>query len=636
MEGVLKSFAIPKGFSYFPAHKHLAVRTEDHPLEYYDFEGVIPKGQYGAGTMKIWDRGEYELLNVPPTDEGISSGELKFILHGTRARGEWHLVKTRRSEKDWLFFKSRDAYARAEGEAPFPFDVEIASAARKPPVTRRKPMRPGNDVAPFSDPGWLFELEFAGLRAFAMKDGDSVTLRDASTGKLVTADVDEVTDEVARLHAHTAVLDGVLVALDEQERPCREALAARLAGANGVPLFYYAFDLLHFDDWRLGAHRLYERKRLLGALLPPSRRLLYVDHVLGEGASLSATVATAGLTGVIAKRSLSTYKGGASEDWRRVPATPAAAGAESVADALGAAAAKSPGRVKISNRDKVFWPEAGLTKGDLIDYYGRVAELLLPHLHERPIHMQRFPDGIDGKAFYHKDAPDHVPGWVETERIASESKSVNYIICNDRDTLLLLANLASIDMHPWMSRRTSPDTPDWFVLDLDPKGAPFAHVVRIARALGKLLRGIGLRPYLKTSGKTGLHITVPLVSAYTYEQARMFAEMVARAIVNEHGEIATVERSVGRREGKVYVDYLQNSKGQTVVPPYSARPVPAASVSMPLDWDELDSDLDPAHFTIVNAPHRLAERGDLFRGVLTDQQGLGPALAAFQEHFGPS
>ena len=261
-----------------------------------------------------------------------------------------------------------------------------------------------------------------------------------------------------------------------------------------------------------------------------------------------------------------------------------------------------------------------------------MAEVILPYLQERPVHMNRFPDGIEGKSFYQRRAKEDTPAWAETELLADEDdeEPTEYLICNERDTLLWLANQGSIDLHPWMSRRSTPDSPDYAILDLDPKEAPFANVVRIARELGKLLTGVGLRPLLKTSGKTGLHVCIPLEPGYTYDQARGFCEAVARVVARDLRDIATVERVVSEREGRVYVDYGQNARGQTVVPPYVVRPVRGATVSTPLDWDELTPDLTPAQFTLRTVLPRLEERGDLYRASLTDLQDLMPAIEQLQ------
>ncbi len=204
-------------------------------------------------------------------------------------------------------------------------------------------------------------------------------------------------------------------------------------------------------------------------------------------------------------------------------------------------------------------------------------------------------------------------------------------MCNDRKALLTLINTGSIDLHPWMSRKGSLDSPDWAFIDLDPKDAPFSSVIKLAREIGKLLRGIGIEPYLKTSGSTGLHVCIPLKPVYSFEQSRMFCEAVARIIVRDHGDISTVERVVSRREGKVYLDFLQNRREQTIVPPYVVRPVEAASVSMPLAWDELESEFRVQDFTLVNAPQRVERTGDLFRTALTRPQDLAQAIQALEK-----
>ncbi|MDA1265421.1 MAG: non-homologous end-joining DNA ligase, partial [Planctomycetota bacterium] len=324
---------------------------------------------------------------------------------------------------------------------------------------------------------------------------------------------------------------------------------------------------------------------------------------------------------------------GAQAAWRRLPVD-AAPPEEDVATALARAAERPVSRrVKLSNLDKIFWPAEGLTKGDLISYYEQVAEVLLPHIADRPIHLNRYPDGIEGKNFYQRHPPEHLPKWIETAQIPDSGGDMErYVVCNDRDTLLYLANTGSIDLHPWMSRVGSDGSPDWTVLDLDAKQSTFADVVRVARQAGRILRGIGMRPLLKTSGKTGLHVVVGLRAGYSYDQSRMFCEAVARVVAHELPDIATVERIPSKRGTKVYVDFGQNGRGQTVVPPYVARPVPGASVSAPLDWDELDLDLSPQRFTIRTLPERLAEYGDLFQAALEDPHDLEPAIERLEQY----
>jgi bifunctional non-homologous end joining protein LigD len=629
MEGVLKSFAVPKGFSYVPADKHLAVRTEDHPLEYDHFEGVIPKGEYGAGTMTIYDRGTYRLVKADDGVRALEEGKLEFVLYGGRLRGQWHLVKTARGEKDWLLFKFRDRYARGENDPVFPLDLSREPRTAMP--KRPRAMRPKESVDPFSDAAWIFELKFSGVRLFAAQiEATARFLQRDGTG--FAPSLPAIVRDLGRLRAERSLIDGVLVALDDDHRPDRELLATKLEGGDLEDLVYYVFDLLYYDEWNLRRLPLLERKRALQSILPPSSRVLYVDHVTGRGEELHEMVTQGGLAGMVAKRADSPYRAGRSPLWREIPAaaTPKARG-HSVLDTLAAATGGRrvvSARVKITHRNKVYWPARGITKGQLLEYYDRVADVLVPYLRDRPIHMLRYPEGIEGESFYQKKV-DHLPDWVKTVPVREkDGEPVHYVVCNDRETLLYMINLGSIDLHPWMSRYDDLESPDWAILDLDPTVDDFSKVIRIARSIGKLLRGAGLRPLLKTSGATGLHVVVPLQRGYSYEQSRMFCELVARMIVREHKGIATVERSVAKREDLVYIDYLQNIKEQTVVPAYVARPVPGAHVSAPLDWDELESDLRPSMFDIFNMPARLEHRGDLFRGALDDPQDLRPAIEA--------
>lgn len=625
-EGVLLSWAVPKGFSYDPADKHLAVRTEDHPLEYEDFHGVIPKGEYGAGTMQIWDRGRVTYLNGPA---GVEAGEVKIVLSGRRLRGEWHLVQTKQGPNTWLLFKSRDRYAGVRRDTVL--GADLTRAVERPLPRRVAPMEPGASSAPFTDTDWLFEVRFTGQRVLARKDGDAVALLGTKAAPPA------ILADLARIRAERALLDGILVALDERERPSKALLAERLA-AGGEGVLLHALDLLHFEDYDLRPLPTLERKAALRGLLPPLAHVLFTDHVLGRGEDLAAAVRAAGLAGLIAKRVEAPYRSGKSPDWRAVRVgEPAGAPAEPVRKALRASARARRSRVAFTNLDKVYWPAEGFTKGDLLAYYEQVADALLPYLVGRPIHLNRFPDGIAGKSFYQKEAKEGTPEWVRTVEIASKSRAgkLRYMVCDDRDTLLYLVNLGSIDLHPWMSRVGSLDSPDWCVIDLDPKEAPFADVVRIAREVGRLLRGIGLAPLLKTSGSSGLHVFVGLQPGYTYAQSEMFAETVARLVVRELPEIATVERNVAERGGKVYVDFGQNRKGQTVVPPYVVRPVRGATVSTPLAWDELEGDLAMAHFTLQNVPERLERLGDLFRPVLSAPQDLAQAATALAARFAP-
>jgi bifunctional non-homologous end joining protein LigD len=302
--------------------------------------------------------------------------------------------------------------------------------------------------------------------------------------------------------------------------------------------------------------------------------------------------------------------------------------------------APAPARFQPTNVKKIFWPgEPALTKGDLIAYYERVAPLMLPYLRDRPLVLTRFPDGITGKSFYQKDAPDFAPAWVRTEHIYSRDteRDIAYLVVDDVEMLRYVANSGAIPIHLWASRIPSLERPDWLVLDLDPKGAPFTDVVRVARALRRILDRLELPSYVKTSGATGLHILLPLGARYTYEQCRTFARLLAVMGVEAEPEISTVARPLRARGGKVYIDFGQNGHGQTIVAPYSLRPVPGAPASCPLEWREVTPRLDPARFTLKTLPARFDKMADPLTPVLGDGIDMAAALERIEAlHETPS
>lgn len=632
-DGVLISFAIPKGFSFAPEDKHLAVHTEDHPLAYETFEGVIPKGNYGAGTMLIWDTGTYELTKGEDVRAAVEAGKLEIRLFGHRVRGEWHLVRTQRSPKDWLLFKHRDRFARERKEPGFPLD--LSGLERQAPPKRPRAMIAERAEAPFSETGWWFELDFDGARVLIALDRGEAKYFDVG-GKRCAYSLPRLERELAAVHADRALLDGVLTVLDDGGRPNRTLLDAELASGDDSNVVFQAFDLLFWEEWSLRDLPLRERKRALKSVLPnkvggrPATAIQFVDSIPTRGEEFFAVLEQGGLPGMIAKEESSRYRSGTRGEWRRVSVQGRSKSPRHLFEELpDGGERKIRTKAKLTHLDKVYWPEDGITKGQLLDYYDRIADSLLPYLRDRPLHMRRFPEGIHGESFYHKNVTKQLPSWVATTPVKErEGETVRYVMCQDRDTLLYLVNLGSIDLHPWFSRCDALLQPDWAIIDLDPGGDDFAPVVTIAKAVGKLLRGAGLRPLAKTSGASGLHIYVPVIRQYTYEQTSMFCEAVARLVAREHSGIATVERSVAKRQGKLYIDYLQNKRGQTIVPPYVVRPQPGATVSTPLDWDEVNSDLHPSQFTIFDLPDRLERRGDLFRPALDDPQDLAPAIVA--------
>jgi bifunctional non-homologous end joining protein LigD len=305
--------------------------------------------------------------------------------------------------------------------------------------------------------------------------------------------------------------------------------------------------------------------------------------------------------------------------------------------AAGRAPATERQVVTISHPRKIFWPEDGYTKGDLIAYYESVAPWLLPYLRDRPVVLTRYPDGITGKSFFQKDAPAFTPPWVRVARIRAEEaeRDINYLVVDDVETLRWVINLGTIPLHVWASRIPTLERPDWLVLDLDPKGAPFAHVVTVAVALRRILERLELPSYVKTSGQTGLHVFVPMGAAYPYEQARAFARLLATLGVEAEPGVATIARPLRARGGKVYIDWGQNGRGQTVVAPFSVRPLPGAPVSCPLAWAEVTVRLDPGRFTIKTAPARLQRAGDPMAPVRSETIDIAAVLARIERAPSP-
>ena len=772
--GALKSFAVPKGPSDDPLDKRMAVQTEDHPLEYAHFEGIIPPGNYGAGAMIVWDRGQY--VPLEDMEAGLISGKLLFELKGYKLRGRWTLVKLKKEPQGWLLIKERDEWANASGEAGFPMGSilsgltveEMKLGADRGEAIRRELHRSkaperavaGRDVSPmlaesrekpFTKPGWLFELKYDGYRLLAEKTEEGAHLWYRS-GREATRTFPEIARAVAALPDRTLLLDGEVVALDESGRPSFQRLQRRgqIAGAVEAeraavenPSTLFAFDLLAYDGFDLRALPLIERKRLLREVMPAVGPLRYTDHVEERGVDFYGAVEALGLEGAMAKRTASPYRAGRSGDWLklRVDATgdfavigwkestsrgrPGFSGlhlgvregqAWLYAGSVGSGFTErqlndlrarlepfrrakpiatkglpktgrhvwvEPGivcevrfkewtedgylrhpvflrlrddkaaeecvrareedvieeppppkpserKLQLTNLDKPYWPEEGITKGDLLAYYHAIAPWILPYLHDRPLVLDRYPEGIAGKSFYQKDAPSFLPDWIRTVAIKSEGgeqgeRNIHYILCEDADALLFIANLGAIPLHVWASRASALDRPDWAILDLDPKGAPFSDVAAIARFLGDFCRDIGWTPFLKTSGGSGLHVLLPLGGLCTFEQARQLAEVIARHAAHQLPKIATIERSLAARRGRVYVDFLQNGRGKLLAAPFSARPRPGATVSTPLRWEELKGGLTPAKFTLRSVPRRMRTLGEDPLAPLLDAK---PDLAA--------
>jgi bifunctional non-homologous end joining protein LigD len=290
--------------------------------------------------------------------------------------------------------------------------------------------------------------------------------------------------------------------------------------------------------------------------------------------------------------------------------------------------------LKFTNLSKVYWPEDKITKRDMFNYYYQVAEYMLPYLKDRPMSLNRFPGGIHGPSFYQKDIRGKSPDWTKKfPYTTSEGEDKEYLVATDEASLLWMASLGCIEINPWFSRIQSPDNPDYCVIDLDPDKNTFDQVIEAAQEVRKVLDAMDVPSYCKTSGSTGIHIYIPLEAKYTYDQSQMFARILVNIVHRQIPEYTSLERMVAKRNGKMYLDFLQNRPGATIAGPYSLRPKPGATVSMPLDWDEVKPGLTMKDFTIFNAVDRLKSTGDLFKGVLGKGIDLKKTMEKAQDIF---
>ncbi|MFN6943897.1 MAG: DNA ligase D [Cytophagaceae bacterium] len=292
--------------------------------------------------------------------------------------------------------------------------------------------------------------------------------------------------------------------------------------------------------------------------------------------------------------------------------------------------------LKLTNLHKLYWPDENISKQDLIEYYYRIAPVILPYLIDRPQSLKRNPNGIKGKGFFQKNMPETTPDWIETHGVWSEHNNgeINYMFCQNTASLVYMANLGCIEINPWSSRLRSLENPDFIVIDLDPQDVPFEQVVETALAVKEVMDWGNLTGCCKTSGSRGLHIYIPLAPKYDYEQGKEFAHLIATLTHQLVPDITSLERSPAKRRNKIYLDYLQNRKGQTLAAPYCVRPRSGATVSTPLDWEELTPDLSPSQFTIFTIFKRLKEKGDLFSSVLEKQNSMDEAIDAFNRKRG--
>jgi len=786
MDGVLKSWAVPKGPSLEPLSKHLAMHVEDHPLDYGNFEGNIPKGEYGGGSVMLWDRGTWELLGADPADKQMARGDLKFRLHGEKLKGEFAIVLMRGRGKgnEWLLIKKKDD-ASVPGWNVEDHAVSVLTGRTQQEIADDLPPKkaPSKGVNPAKLPGarkapmpasvipmmasladrppggdkWLYEIKWDGVRALCFIEEGRLRIF-SRTGNRAEQQYPELTVLPHYIDAKSAILDGEIAVLDSQGRSGFSLIQPRIHVtdpntiahlARKTPATLFLFDLIYLNGYDLRAVPLIERKRTLEAILKPTDRVRFSQHFAANGEEMLAAAREAGLEGIVAKLAGSRYEEKRSPNWVKVKATnqqefvicgfthgersyfsslvlgvhekgklihagqvgtgfndktlrdvyerlqplitnksPFAKVPKMLRSAtwvkpelvcevkyleftpdgqlrapvfLGLRFDKEPAKtvreiaetappssadgllpdkraeavleigghsLKFTNLSKVFYPADGVTKRDVINYYDAVADYILPHLRDRPLSLKRYPNGIDQKFFFQKNA-ENFAEWIHVEPIDSETRGdpINYVIANDRATLLYLANLACIDQNPWMSRIGALDKPDFALIDLDPVECPYDMIVEAVRLVHEKLEAIGLEGYPKTTGGDGMHLYIPLEPVYTYEQVRSFAEVLAHLVTSSNPDLFTTPRAVAKRKkGRVYFDYQQIVEGKTIAAPYVLRAYEGAPVSTPLEWREVKKGLRPTDFNIHNAVERFRARGDLFAPVLNKPQRLEDAI----------
>jgi bifunctional non-homologous end joining protein LigD len=758
-----KSWAVPQGPSLDPTVRRLAVHTEDHPLEYADFEAPIPKGQYGAGAMIVWDRGTWVPMGDPEAE--YRKGTLKFRLLGEKLGGGWMLVRLKPKEgeraESWLLIKERDPFARpgsdaaileerpesvlsgrqvedlAQPEAPSrparkakPEPVEAAALEGARPAPLPASFRPQLATPAARAPEgeeWLHEIKFDGYRTIARLDRGQVRLW-TRTGLDWTDRYGVLVECFRGLPCQEALIDGEIVVQDEQGIASFAALQDALADGRTQELIFFAFDLMHLDGYDLTELPLLERKRALQALLDgvvgPTTPLQISEHVLGNGRAFFEEASRLGLEGVISKRADAPYQQTRTRSWLKVKcrqsgdfkivgfsASEAAGGIGALlladeddggsryvgrvgtgfsmaqmqsllarleelrvkkravalppeerrrkdvvwvrptlvaeveygnrtADGIlrhavykglrietaedeSAAPAPQPqpkaerkryvtdadlAQVLVTNPDRVMFGAGGPTKLELVLYYARVGDWMLPELVNRPVSLVRCPSGKSADCFFQRHAMTGMPEMIRTIPLREEGskKRADYLYIEDARGLLALAQFGAVEFHSWGCRIDQPERPDRMVFDLDPdEGLPWREVVSAAHHIADLLRGLGLVPFLKTTGGKGLHVVVPIARRQGWPEVRRFCEAFARQQAEQAPRRFTANMAKRERRGRIYLDYLRNARSATAVAAYSLRARPGVPASVPLAWDELSAIDDPADLNYATVPQRL-------------------------------
>ncbi len=722
IDGVLVSWAVPKGPSANPDEKRLAVRTEDHPLGYAGFEGEIPAGEYGAGHVIIWDEGKWEAVGLPAPKQ-LAKGHIRCKLAGARLRGLWDLVRMapRKGEKsdNWLLVKAEDDFADPARDLVAEFQTSVRAKALALPAFQPLQLATLYEAVPQGD-GWLHEIKYDGYRCLLAVAGGAARAYTRS-GLDWSERFAPVVEAARTMTVGSALIDGEIVVLDNNGRPDFSALQAALK-ARGEGLSFVAFDLLERDGASLKALPLIARKAQLAKLLANAPDgISYADHVVGDGEPLLASMCAAGLEGIISKRCDAPYTGRRSKSWVKVKcgrreefvivgwiksdkkgrpfaslalgqyegkalvyrgrvgtgftvseadammalldALPKAAAPEGTppearrnanwvaaklvaevefAEFTGeglvrharfvglredkpvaqvkkekrmsaAPDASADEDIRISNPQRIVFPDDGITKGDVADYYRTVAPLMMPSTAGRPISLIRCPSGIASACFFQRHESAGLDEHVRSIEVPdSEGEERAYLYVDDAPGLLACVQMGTIEFHGWAGRVDDMSGADRIVFDLDPdERLDFADVRRAAFDLRDDLAAAGLKSRPMLSGGKGVHVIVPLSPVEPWDVAKAFAHGFAEHEAETEPERYTASIRKAKRKGRIFIDWLRNQKSATSVEPYSLRARPGAPVAAPLDWHELKRIKSPARWTIKDAARLVARAGDL-------------------------
>jgi bifunctional non-homologous end joining protein LigD len=782
IDSALASWAIPKGPSYDPKQKRLAVQTEDHPVSYAEFEGRIPDEEYGGGDSLLWDRGTFETVPPGKGHEQREKGHLVVELSGEKLKGRWHLIRTRPqgNKSQWLCFKALDGTEDPSYDvvAERPESVKSGRSVTRGPVRERALVAlrhpPARELLErvwppmlaklstpeeASDATHVYEVKYDGFRAVAALSGGQLALW-SRNGKDLSERFPSVAQALRQLRVPEAVLDGEIVAVDARGRSSFQLLQNQ----SGGELRFVAFDLLWLDGHDLRSLPWEQRRELLESVMALTKPPLQIAEQLKLPRERALAEAKKhGWEGLIAKRKGTPYVGSRSSSWlklkviagqevvilgylpiknghagkeigallvgvngpdgfhdvgkvgtgfdtqmrrelralldktrvakpiavdaqyrngavwvkpryvaqvnfaewtgngrlrhpvfqglrtdkkpeevvREKPTASArksartakaarATGTRRAPTALAARstripAAKEPsageGQAKLTSGDRVLYPKAGFTKADVFAYYREVAPLLVPVLADRPISVQQWPAGIQAPGFFKHDLSGK-PSWLPTLRVRHLDRTIDHVNVKSEDALLWLANQSALTIHMWSSRAPRLEQPEWVLFDLDPGKGTWEELIQVATRVHKRLDALGLESFPKTSGKRGLHVFVPLGPGHTHEQATQWANELANQVAHELRDIATTERAINKRQGRLYIDAGQNGRGKTVVAPYSLRAVEGAWFSAPLKWSEVTRKLDPSRFNLKTVRKRLDAVGDLFAPLFKAKQKL--------------